>query len=155
MIPWRLTFSGIRDYPPTLLDLSGENDHVMITGPNGAGKSTITFCRGAVLYSSKVDVEGLKSRNLPTDLTWKARISLLFKNEGWMKIDAPTFVELSLKIIQDPGQPIKKEFRISTGDNIDEWEESIKYSSGDRFYNFTAFKRDLHINTKWIPISSI
>jgi chromosome segregation ATPase len=151
MIPWRLTFSGIRDYPPTLLDLSGENDHVMITGPNGAGKSTITFCMGAVLYSSKVDVEGLKSRNLPTDLTWKARISLLFKNEGWMKIDAPTFVEFSLKIIQDPGQPIKKEFLISTGDNIDEWEESIKYSSGDRFYNFTAFKRDLQYKYKVDP----
>src|SRR3954453_371346 len=102
MIPWRLTFSGIRDYLPTLLDLSGENIHIMITGPNGSGKSTITFCMGAVLYSSKVDVEGLKSRNLVPDQTWKAKISLLLKNEGKMKIDAPAFVEFTLKIIQDP-----------------------------------------------------
>ncbi|WHY89240.1 chromosome segregation protein SMC [Neobacillus cucumis] len=151
MIPWRLTFSGIRDYPPTLLDLSGEKDHVMITGPNGAGKSTITFCMGAVLYSSKVDIEGLKSRNLPADQTWKAKISLLFKNEGSMKIDAPRFVEFSLKIIQDPGQPMKKEFLISTGETIDEWEETIKYSSGDRFYNFTAYKRDLQYKYKVDP----
>ncbi|MDR7000248.1 AAA family ATPase [Neobacillus niacini] len=151
MIPWRLTFSGIRDYPPTLLDLSGEKDHVMITGPNGAGKSTITFCMGAVLYSSKVDVEGLKSRNLPVDQTWKAKISLLFKNEGFMKIDAPCFVEFGLKISQDPGQPMKKEFRISTGDTIDEWEETIHYTSGDRFYNFTGFKRDLQYKYKVDP----
>ncbi|MFP5111686.1 AAA family ATPase [Bacillaceae bacterium C204] len=151
MIPWRLTFSGIRDYPPTLIDLSGENDHVMITGPNGAGKSTITFCMGGVLYSSKVDVEGLKSRNLPAGQTWKARISLTFKNEGWMKIDAPEFVEFGLNIVQDSGQPMKKEFSVSTGDNIDHWEETIKYTSGDRFYNFTAFKRDLQYKYKVDP----
>jgi chromosome segregation ATPase len=151
MIPWRITFTGIRDYLPTLLDLSGENNHIMITGPNGSGKSTITFCMGAVLYSSKVDVEGLKSRNLATDQTWKAKISLLLKNEGKMKIDAPSFVEFTLKIIQDPGQPMKKEFSISTGEEIDKWEETIKYSSGDRFYNFTAYKRDLQYKYKVDP----
>ncbi|MEI0739398.1 AAA family ATPase [Paenibacillus sp. JTLBN-2024] len=58
MIPWKLTFSGIRDYDPAYLDLSGHTDHIMVTGPNGAGKSTITYCMGAVLYSSKVEVEG-------------------------------------------------------------------------------------------------
>ncbi|NWQ42518.1 chromosome segregation protein SMC [Bacillus sp. EB106-08-02-XG196] len=151
MIPWRLTFSGIRDYLPTHLDLSGENSHIMITGPNGSGKSTITFCMGAVLYSSKVDVEGLKSRNLAPDKTWKAKISLLLKNEGKMKIDAPAFVEFTLKIIQDPGQPLKKEFSISTGDVVDQWEETVRYTSGDRFYNFTAYKRDLQYKYKVDP----
>ncbi|SEM73520.1 chromosome segregation protein [Mesobacillus persicus] len=151
MIPWRLTFSGVRDYPPTLIDLSGEKDHVMITGPNGAGKSTITFCMGAVLYSSKVDVEGLKSRNLPPDETWKAKMTLLFCNEGVMKIDAPSFVEFSLRIIQEPGQPIKKEFSISSGDIINNWDHSIRYTSGDRFYNFTAYKKDLQYKYKVDP----
>lgn len=108
MIPWRLTFSGVRDYTPTLVDLSGIDQHVLITGPNGAGKSTITFCMGAVLYSSKVDIEGLKSRNLSTEQTWRARISFLFKNDGWMKIDAPAFIEFTLFISQDPGQPLKR-----------------------------------------------
>jgi chromosome segregation ATPase len=151
MIPWRLTFSGIRDYPPTLLDLSGVDNHVMITGPNGAGKSTITFCMGAVLYSSKVDVEGLKSRNLPPDQTWKAKISFLFKNDGLMKIDAPTFIEFTLKIVQDPGQPLKREFSISSGDQIDEWEETVRYTSGDRYYNFSAYKKDLQYKYKIDP----
>lgn len=151
MIPWRLKFSGVRDYPPTLLDLSGENAHVMITGPNGSGKSTITFCIGAVLYSAKVDLEGLKSRNLEANQTWKAAISVLFKNEGKNKIDAPIYIEFTLKVVQEPGQPIKKEFSVSTGDQIDEWEEMKKYTSGDRFYNFTSYKNDLKYKYKVDP----
>lgn len=151
MIPWRLKFSGVRDYPPTLLDLSGEDAHVMITGPNGSGKSTITFCMGAVLYSAKVDIEGLKSRNLEANQTWKAAISFLFKNEGANKIDAPDYVEFTLKIVQEPGQPIKKEYSISTGENIDEWEEEKRYTSGDRFYNFTSYKNDLKYKYKVDP----
>ncbi|MEC1717677.1 SMC family protein [Schinkia azotoformans] len=151
MIPWRLKYSGIRDYPPTQLDLSGANEHVLITGPNGSGKSTITFCMGAVLYSAKVDVEGLKSRNLAPDHTWKATISLLFKNEGKMKIDAKDFLEFTLKIVQEPGQPMKKEFHISKGDRIDEWEETVRYTSGDRVLNFSAYKKDLQYKYKVDP----
>ncbi len=151
MIPWRLKYSGIRDYPPTLLDISGGNEHVLITGPNGSGKSTITFCMGAVLYSSKVDVEGLKSRNLPPDHTWKATISMLFKNEGSMKIDAQDFLEFTLKIVQEPGQPMKKEFHISKGDRIDEWEDTVRYTSGDRVLNFSAYKKDLQYKYKVDP----
>ncbi|KGA99071.1 chromosome segregation protein SMC [Alkalihalobacillus alcalophilus ATCC 27647 = CGMCC 1.3604] len=151
MIPWRLTFSGIRDYEPTQLDLSGKDDHVMITGPNGAGKSTITFCMGAVLYSSKVDIEGLKSRNLPEQQTWRGKISLLFKNEGAMKIDAPTYIQFSLHIVQEPGQPIKKEFFIYAGEEIDQWETPIKFTSGDRFNNFTAYKKALEQKYKIDP----
>ncbi|NQF15714.1 chromosome segregation protein SMC [Brevibacillus sp. HB1.3] len=151
MIPWRLTFSGVRDYSPTLVDLSGEDHHVLITGPNGAGKSTLTFCMGAVLYSSKVDIEGLKSRNLSTEQTWRARISLLFKNDGLMKIDAPSFIEFTLTITQDPGQPLKKEFSISKGEQMDRWEETVTFTSGDRYFNFSAYRKDLQYKYKIDP----
>lgn len=151
MIPWRLKFSGVRDYPPTLLDLSGRDSHVMITGPNGSGKSTITFCMGAVLYSAKVDIEGLKSRNLQQNQIWKASISLLFKNEGDNKIDVPDYVEFTLRIVQEPGQPIKKEFSITTGEHVDKWGETTKYTSGDRFNNFTSYKNDLKYKYKVDP----
>ncbi|MGO0059114.1 AAA family ATPase [Brevibacillus fluminis] len=133
------------------MDLSGADDHVLITGPNGAGKSTITFCMGAVLYSSKVDTEGLKSRNLPVDQTWKAKISLLFKNDGWMKIDAPPFIEFTLNMVQEPGQPLKKEFTIGKGEQIDKWDEVIAYTSGDRFHNFSTYKKDLQYKYKIDP----
>lgn len=143
MIPWKLTFSGIRDYDPAYLDLSGHTDHIMVTGPNGAGKSTITYCMGAVLYSSKVEVEGLKSRNLPPDETWRARIALLFLNEGSMKIDAPRYIEFTLLIKQEPGEPIKKEFIIEAGDEQDHYTDRKHYTSGDRENSFTKYKRDL------------
>src|SRR5690625_7328408 len=64
------------------MNLDTANEHVLITGPNGAGKSTLSFCMGAVLRSSKVDISGLKSQNLPEDQTWRASIHFLFKNEG-------------------------------------------------------------------------
>ncbi|WP_433945539.1 chromosome segregation protein SMC [Paenibacillus sp. SN-8-1] len=153
MIPWKMRFSGIRDYEATLMDLSGQQEHVLITGPNGAGKSTITYCMGAVLYSSKVEVEGLRSRNLGADERWKAQIHFLFKNEGYMRIDAPDYVEFSLYLLQEPGQgqPIKKEFVISSGDDPLNWEEEIHYTSGDRQYNFTAYKKDLQYKYKIDP----
>lgn len=151
MIPWRMSFSGIRDYRPEQIDLSGINDHIMITGPNGAGKSTVTYAIGAVLYSSKVDVEGLKSRNLLPDRTWKAQIDLVFKNEGEMKIDAATFIQFTLRMVQEPGQPIKKEYSISSGEEIDQWKNTIKYTSGDRQFNLTAYKKDLLYKYKIDP----
>lgn len=151
MIPWRVSFSGIRDYRPEQIDLSGRDEHIMITGPNGSGKSTITYCLGAVLYSSKVDVGGLKSRNLLPDQTWKAHISLVFKNEGQVKIDAATFIQFTLRMVQEPGQPIKKEYSISTGEEIDQWEHTDKYTSGDRQFNFSAYKQSLHHKYKIDP----
>lgn len=151
MIPWRMSFSGIRDYRPEQIDLSGIDDHIMITGPNGAGKSTVTYAMGAVLYSSKVDVEGLKSRNLLPDQTWKAQIALVFKNEGEMKIDAATFIQFTLRMVQEPGQPIKKEYSISIGEEMDQWENTTKYTSGDRQFNFTAYKKDLLYKYKIDP----
>lgn len=142
MIPWRLKFSGVRDYTPTVMDFSGQDDHILISGPNGAGKSTVTFCMGAVLYSSKVDLEGLKSNNLPTDQTWRARVELLFKNEGAMKVDAATFVQFRLDLEQKPGDPVKKEFTIQEGDKIDEWERATKFTSGGSL-NFTEYKHQV------------
>ena len=146
-----MRFAGIRDYGPTMLDMNGVYEHIMITGPNGSGKSTITFCMGAVLYSGKVEIEGLKSRNLLPEETWKASIDLLFYNDGQQKIDAPLYIEFSLKIVQEPGQPIKKEFYISSGDTIDQWENVVKYTSGDRYYNFSAYKKDLQYKYKIDP----
>lgn len=151
MIPWRISFSGIRDYRPEQIDLSGIDQHIMITGPNGSGKSTITYCMGAVLYSSKVDVEGLKSRNLLPDQTWKAQIALTFKNEGPMKIDTANFIQFTLRLVQEPGQPIKKEYTVSTGEEIDLWEKTIKYTSGDRQFNLSAYKKDLLYKYKIDP----
>lgn len=151
MIPWRMSFSGIRDYRPEQIDLSGIDNHVIITGPNGSGKSTITYCMGAVLYSSKVDIEGLRSRNLLPEHPWKAQISLLFKNDGLIKIDAPNFIQFTVKIVQEPSQPVKKEFYISTGDEMDQWEDTVKYSSGDRYFNFSSYKQDLQYKYKIDP----
>lgn len=151
MIPWKMWFTGIRDYQPTMMDMSGKESHILITGPNGAGKSTVTYCMGAVLYSSKVDIEGLKSRNLLPNDTWKAHIRLLFKNEGRMRIDAPTYVEFAVYILQEPGQPTKKEFVIRSGDDPEQWDETIKYTSGDRQYNFTTYKKDLQYKYKIDP----
>lgn len=150
MIPHRLQFSGIRDFRPSSLDLSGDG-HVMITGPNGAGKSTLTFCMGAALYSSKVDVEGLKSRNLPPEQVWKAHVSLLFKNDGPIKIDEPTYIQFTIMIVQDPGQPIKREFIVQKGEQPDEWDDTLKYTSGDRYHNFTQYTKDLQFRYKIHP----
>lgn len=143
MIPWRLRFNGIRDYGQTKMDLSEERDHIFISGPNGSGKSTITFCLGAVLYSSKVDLEGLRSQNLSPDETWRASIDLLFKNAGHVKVDAPAFVQFSLHIEQKPGETVKKDFYIQEGENIDQWEYTRKYSSGDQNYNFSGYKKQI------------
>src|SRR5699024_2435233 len=142
MIPWRLRFSGIRDYPATELDFSDKNEHILISGPNGAGKSTITFCMGGVLYSSKVAIDGLKSSNLASDQTWRAKIELLFKNDADIKIDAPLYVQFRLDIEQKPGEPIKREFFIEEGDVDDEWERSSKFSSGGKL-NFTEYKNQV------------
>ncbi|WP_017690423.1 hypothetical protein [Paenibacillus sp. PAMC 26794] len=153
MIPYKMWFAGIRDYDNTVMDLSGRQEHILITGPNGAGKSTITYCMGAVLYSSKVELEGLKSRNLLPDHTWNAQIRLLFRNEGSMKIDAPEWIEFAIYISQEPGsgQPVKREYVVYSGDRPGEWLHETRYSSGDRQYNFTAYKRDLEYKYKIDP----
>ncbi|MFS0781242.1 AAA family ATPase [Bacillus sp. 1P06AnD] len=141
MIPWRLNIAGIRDFRPTTIDLSGEGEHVGIFGPNGVGKSTLSFCMGAVLYSSKVNLSGLRSANLDDDQVWKASISFLFKNAGEIKVDAPAYVQFELHMEQAAQQIIAREYQIKEGDEPDKWETVATYKSGDRANNFPAYKR--------------
>ena len=153
MIPYRLQFSGIRDYKPTRILFGDADDHILITGPNGTGKSTISFCLGAVLYSSKIDLEGLRSNNLPTDQKWKAMIELTFKNEGPSRIDAAPFISFRLLIEQDSNRgALQREYHVLTGETLDELTVSDIYRSGDvNQRNFTSYKEDLQFKYKIDP----
>ncbi|WP_301109561.1 chromosome segregation protein SMC [Sporosarcina sp.] len=152
MIPWRLQFSGIRDYDAEEMILENADEHILITGPNGAGKSTISFCMGAVLRSSKVDIEGLKSQNLPEDETWRAAIHFLFKNEGQSRIDGPLYIEFRLLCEQPPKQPIKLRYEIHDGDELDDIELRQIFRSGDaNKNNLSAYKRELQFKYKIHP----
>lgn len=153
MIPYRLQFSGIRDYKPTRILFGDADDHILITGPNGTGKSTISFCLGAVLYSSKIDLEGLRSNNLPTNQKWKAMIELTFKNEGPSRIDAAPFISFRLLIEQDSNRgALQREYHVLTGETLDELTVSDIYRSGDvNQRNFTSYKEDLQYKYKIDP----
>lgn len=152
MIPKRLRFSGIRDYEAIEMNLGNSEEHVLITGPNGAGKSTLSFCMGAVLRSSKVEIEGLKSQNLREDETWRATIHFLFKNEGASRIDAPLYVEFRLTCEQLPKQPIKLQYEIYDGDTKEDLTLKQRYRSGDPHKNnFGAYRRELQIKYKIHP----
>ncbi|MCM3737277.1 hypothetical protein M3215_16090 [Bacillus cytotoxicus] len=141
MIPYRISFTGIRDYKPTNIDLSGKQEHILIAGANGAGKSTLTFCWGAVMASSKVNIEGLRSKNLPDNQVWRAKIELIFENNGF--VDAAKFVRFMLVLEQTPGHPLKKEYYIAEGDRVDEWDHETRFSSADKHFNFREYKRVL------------
>ena len=150
MIPYRLQFSGIRDYKPTRILFGDAEDHILITGPNGTGKSTISFCLGAVLYSSKIDLEGLRSNNLPADQKWKAMIELTFKNEGPSRIDAAPFISFRLLMEQDSNRgALQREYHVLTGETLDALTVSDIYRSGDvNQRNFTSYKEDLQYKYK-------
>src|SRR5699024_10623321 len=105
---------------------------------------------GAVLKSSKVAIEGLRSNNLPGEKTWRAAIHFIFKNEGETRIDAPLYIEFALDLEQLPGQPIKQVYRISEGDEIDQIETKAVYRSGGQ-PNFTDYKRELLEKYKIYP----
>lgn len=141
MIPYRISFTGIRDYKSTNINLSGKQEHILIAGANGAGKSTLTFCWGAVMASSKVNIEGLRSKNLPDNQVWRAKIELIFENNGF--VDAARFVRFMLVLEQTPGHPLKKEYYIAEGDQVDEWEHETRFSSADKHFNFREYKRVL------------
>lgn len=152
MIPQRLRFSGVRDYGSIEMNLGEASEHILITGPNGAGKSTLSFCMGAVLRSSKVDIEGLKSENLRDDDTWRATIHFLFKNEGVSKIDAPLYIEFRLSCEQLPKQPIKLQYEIYDGDEVEALTLRQTYKSGDENKNnFTAYRKELQYKYKVHP----
>lgn len=141
MIPCRISFSGIRDYKPRTISLMGKRDHILISGANGAGKSTLTFCWGAVMASTKVNVEGLRSKNLPENRVWRAKIELIYENDGF--VDAAKYVRFMLVLEQEPGHPLKKEYYIAEGDQVDEWEQETRFSSSDKHFNFREYKRML------------
>ena len=153
MIPYVLKIQGVRDYSPTRIVLGESDEHILITGPNGVGKSTLTFCIGAILYSAKVDVEGLRSSNLQTNEAWNAKLSLLFKNEGATRIDAPPFIAFELIVHQAvKNGALQKEYRIVTGETEDTLTNCITYTSGQTVgRNFSAYKEDLQIKYKIDP----
>lgn len=152
MIPTRLQFSGVRDYGAIEMNLGEEKEHVLITGPNGAGKSTLSFAMGAVLNSSKVDLEGLKSQNLEEDEIWRANVHLLFKNEGPSRIDAPLYIEFRLLCEKIPSQPTKRRYEIYHGDTLDALTLKQTYRSGDpNQNNLGAYTRALELKYKIHP----
>ncbi|MCM3341218.1 chromosome segregation protein SMC [Paenibacillus sp. MER TA 81-3] len=143
MIPWELSISGVRDYPATRLDLSGMMEHILITGPNGSGKSTLTFCMGAVLGSAKVELEGLRSKNIQQDQVWHAKIQLVFANVGPKPIDAAQYIQFSLHLEQKPGDPLKKEYWIREGERPGEWERETRFTSGDSANSLREYRYQL------------
>ena len=153
MIPYVLKIQGVRDYPPTRVLLGEVDEHVLITGPNGVGKSTLTFCIGAILYSAKVDIEGLRSSNLQANEAWNAKLSLLFKNEGATRIDASPFIVFELTVHQAvKNGALQKEYRILTGETEDALTNVISYTSGNTAgRNFSAYQEDLQIKYKIDP----
>ncbi len=152
MIPYSLQFSGIRDYKPVKMTFGEAGEHVLITGPNGAGKSTITFAIGAVLCSSKVDIEGLRSCSLRLGQTWRAEVFLTFHNIGHSRIDAPTFIAFQLLIKQKPGSVIQRQFTVFAGESPEELTKIATYRSGDaQNRNLSMYRDDLQFKYKIQP----
>mgnify|MGYP002734788917 FL=1 len=151
MIPYSLQFSGIRDYKPVKLTFGEDGEHILISGPNGAGKSTITFAIGAVLYSAKVDIEGLRSANLRSGQTWNAEVFLTFHNTGVSKIDGAPFIAFQLLIKKEPNEVIQRQFKIYTGDSPDDLKQIATYRSGDHFSNLSMYRDDLIYKYKIHP----
>lgn len=153
MIPYELKIKGIRDYSPRSISLGEPDEHILVTGPNGVGKSTLTFCLGAVLNSSKVEIGGLRSTNLKENEPWSARIILTFLNEGPTKVDGPRFIAFQLTTYQEvKNSPIKKEYEVLQGEQIDNLEVQARYVSGGGLgRNYEAYEEALKIRYKVEP----
>lgn len=153
MIPYKLKIQGVRDYSPRIVDFGEPEEHILITGPNGVGKSTLTFCLGAVLYSSKVEIEGLRSTNLKDNEPWYAKITLVFLNEGLTRVDGPKYIAFQLTVNQDvKNGPIQREFEVLNGDDENHLTTQARYTSGGTAgRNFSAYREDLQVRYKIEP----
>lgn len=153
MIPYQLKIHGVRDYSPRNIDFGEADEHILITGPNGVGKSTLTFCLGAVLHSSKVELEGLRSTNLKVNDPWYARITLVFLNEGPTKIDGPKFIAFQLTVNQDTkNSPIQREYEVLNGQDTANLTSHARYTSGGTAgRTLKAYREDLRVRYKIEP----
>lgn len=119
MYPIKMKISGIRDFLPREMDLGEDNDHILIGGKNGSGKSTLVYAMSYSLVSARVDIDGLRSKNLKRNIDpWRAYVSILFRNPaGESQCDAPEYVELSVEIKSVAGrESIKSTYTLNGGD---------------------------------------
>lgn len=147
MYPIKMKVSGIRDFLPREMDLGQDYDHVLIGGKNGSGKSTLVYAMSYSLVSARVDIDGLRSKNLRRDTDpWRAYVSILFRNPtGESQCDAPEYVELAVEIKSVAGrESIKSTYTLNGGDLPDKLIRLKKFPSNEDAR--TYYKRVFNID---------
>lgn len=147
MYPIKMKISGIRDFLPREMDLGEDYEHVLIGGKNGSGKSTLVYAMSYSLVSGRVDIDGLRSKNLRRDTDpWRAYVSILFRNPaGESQCDAPEYVELAVDIRSVAGrESIKPTYILSGGELPDKLIRLKKFPSNDDARSY--YKRVFNID---------
>jgi chromosome segregation ATPase len=147
MYPIKMRISGIRDFLPREMDLGMDDEHVLVGGKNGSGKSTLVYAMSYSLVSGRVDIDGLRSKNIKRDTDpWRAHVSILFRNpHGEGQCDAPEYVELAVDIKSVAGrESIKATYVLNGGDLPDKLMRMKKFQSHDdaRAYYKRVFNID-------------